>query len=625
LKKGLVHAIILCMGFLLNCAFADTDEKLLMGDKSDGSRAVPVHVIELLNQEGDKIKSDEEPLLPFSAKQTCGACHSYNTVKGGWHFDSLDANVPAGRVGQPWIYVDRATGTQVPVSYRNWPGVFRPEQFGLSTWEFTKLFGRQMPGGGPGEVESENFGEIARGFVSGKLEINCLACHDGNPGHDQAEYANEVARENFRWAAASSCSFARVSGSAKNMPDNYDYLMPSLTGEAASKEPKIEYLADTFDPKGKVFFDIRREILNERCYFCHSYIRTGEGSPERWEADEDVHLTSGMTCIDCHRNSVSHNIIRGYDGESAFSKNPIADDFSCRGCHLPHEGASTPEAGRLGAPIPKHNGLPEIHFKRMTCTACHSGPWPGDKTTPVKTSMAHGLGVYNIDKSPDALPHIATVVFAKEADGRISPQNLIWPAFWASLKEDKVTPLTPDAVRSVIQQVITETRSVEDGWLKFTDEQISKILTGLSSQGIVDGKAVYICGGKMYSQGGDGNLVAAENRSASAFMWPIGHNVRPAAQSLGVGGCGDCHATDKPFFFGKVSIDSPIVSQAGFVEMIKFAGVNKSYTKMFASSLLFYRFVAIISVVACVVAAAIIAVYAFAGLIRLFKIVARKD
>ncbi len=620
MKKGLIQTIILCCGLLVNCAVADDKGERLMGDESDGSRAIPVHVIELLNQEGDKIKASDEVMLPFSTQKTCGECHSYNTVKGGWHFNAIDANAPAGRVSQPWIYVDKTTGTQVPVSYRNWPGTFRPEQFGLSGWKFTKLFGRQMPGGGPGEVESENFEEIARGFVSGKLEINCLACHDGHPGHDQAQYADQVARENFRWAAASSCSFARVSGSAKDMPDSYDYIMPSVAESA--NPPKIEYLAGTFDPKGKVFFDIRRKILSERCYFCHS---TAQANLEKWETDEDVHLSSGLTCVDCHRNEVDHNITRGYEGESAFSKNPIADDFSCKGCHLPAKGTPTTSVARLGAPIPKHKGLPEIHFERMTCTACHSGPWPGNETTPVKTSMAHGLGVYGSDKSAEALPHIAAIVFAKEADGRIAPQNLIWPAFWASLKDDKVTPLSPDAVRPAIEQVITEARPVENGWLKFTDEQVSKILAALSSQGAVEGKAVYICGGKIYSLSGDDKLVAAEHSSASAFMWPIGHNVRPAAQSLGIGGCGDCHATNKPFFFGKVVVDAPMVSVGGSVKMIKFSGVDPAYTKMFASSLLFYQFVAILSVAACVVGAAIIAVYAFAGLIRILKMAARKD
>ena len=205
-------------------------------------------------------------------------------------------------------------------------------------------------------------------------------------------------------------------------------------------------------------------------------------SPEKWETDEDVHLSSGLTCVDCHRNEVDHNIIRGYEGESAISKNPIADDFSCKGCHLPAKGTPVTSVARLGAPVPEHKGLPEIHFEKLTCTACHSGPWPGDETSGVKTSMAHGLGVYGSDKSADALPHIATVVFAKDADGKIAPHNLIWPAFWASSKDDKVTPLSPDAVRPAIEQVITENRQVEEGWLKFTDEQVAKILAALSSQ-----------------------------------------------------------------------------------------------------------------------------------------------
>jgi hypothetical protein len=407
-----------------------------------------------------------------------------------------------------------------------------------------------------------------------------------------------------------------MSGSAKDMPDSYDYIMPSAAESA--NPPKIEYLAGTFDPKGTVFFDIRRKILSERCYFCHSTI---QANLEKWETDEDVHLSSGLTCVDCHRNEVDHNIIRGYEGETSISKNPIADDFSCKGCHLSAKGTQVSSAARLGAPVPEHKGLPEIHFEKLVCTACHSGPRPGDETSGVKTSMAHGLGVYTSDKSADALPHIATVVFAKGADGKIAPHNLIWPAFWASLKDDKITPLSPDAVRPAIEQVITEKRLVQDGRLKFADEQVTKIFAELSSQGTVDGKAVYICGGKMHSVGSDGKLVVAEHSAASAFLWPIGHNVRPAAQSLGIGGCDDCHATDKPFFFGKVAVDAPITSAGGFVEMIKFTGVDRAYTKMFASSLLVYRGIAILVVVSCAVAA----VYAFAGLVRILKMAARKD
>ena len=172
---------------------------------------------------------------------TCSECHvykhDYDVIKKGWHFNAIDPNVPPGRPGQPWIYVDAATGTQIPLSYRAWPGTFRPDQVGLSPFRFTQLFGRQMPGGGPGEVDTKDDAEIPRQIVSGKLEINCLSCHDKDPAHDQAEYASQIAKQSFRWAATASASFAAVSGSAKEMDDTFDYQMPDTVTDAEEKGP----------------------------------------------------------------------------------------------------------------------------------------------------------------------------------------------------------------------------------------------------------------------------------------------------------------------------------------------------------------------------------------------------
>jgi hypothetical protein len=89
-------------------ALADTSGKLI-GDESDGSRSNTVHKINLLDEEGQKIALDDEPLLPFSTRQTCGACHSYDKIAKGWHFNAVQSEVAPGRIGQAWIYVDRAT------------------------------------------------------------------------------------------------------------------------------------------------------------------------------------------------------------------------------------------------------------------------------------------------------------------------------------------------------------------------------------------------------------------------------------------------------------------------------------------------------------------------------------
>jgi hypothetical protein len=72
-----------------------------LGDVSDGSRAVPVHLIPLYDEEGTMIRLGDQPMLPFSTKQTCLPCHDYDKISNGWHFNAGQAHVPPGRHGQP--------------------------------------------------------------------------------------------------------------------------------------------------------------------------------------------------------------------------------------------------------------------------------------------------------------------------------------------------------------------------------------------------------------------------------------------------------------------------------------------------------------------------------------------
>jgi hypothetical protein len=640
LKKGFIYttilfcvtpAVLLCFCEAAGAA-ADANSKF-MGDASDGSRAIPVHLIPLLDDEGEKITPAVEPLLPFSTRRTCGACHDYEKISHGWHFNAVEPNVAPGRGGQPWILFDAGTAMQIPLSYRTWPGAFKPELLGLTSWKFVQLFGRQMPGGGVGEIDSNNPDEVVHRFVSGKLEINCMACHDADPAHNQAEYADQIARQNFRWAAAATCGFASVSGSAKNMPIYYDPLISKPLDDPGLIPPVVIYRKDTFDHKNQVFFDIVRKVSVERCYFCHSNHDVGKNAPEKWATDEDVHLASGMICADCHRNGLDHNITRGYEGEASVSKNPLAAALSCESCH---------NDGRLGAPVPKHLGIPPVHFDKLTCTACHSGPWPDKKTLRTKTSRAHALGTYNVNKSDDVLPHIIYPVFAKQPPflsstedkgGKIGPHKLIWPAFWGSLKDQKVTPIPLEVVRPVACEIIGDNNLPSSGdWPVLTDEQIGKVLESLKStplSAVADskgGEAVYICGGKLYRLDDKGKLITAENDAAKPYLWPIAHDVRPAAQSLGVHRCQDCHSTDSPFFFADVEVDTPLASEKGVVKkMIEFQGLNPVYTKLFAFSFIFRPFLMVVAICSSAILAAVLILYVFQGLARILNLLSGKN
>jgi len=647
LKKGLLVIAVLCFLVSVLPVVADTDEKKI-GDVSDGSRAVAVHLIELFDEEGEKISPDDDPLLPFSTRKTCCECHiyehNYDVISKGWHFNSADANIAPGRAGQPWIFVDAATCTQIPLSYRPWPGTFKPLQIGLTHWKFLQHFGRHMPGGGPGELESNNpdemkrGDELVRGDISGKLEINCMSCHNANPGQDQAEYAVQITRQNYRWAAAAACEFGSVKGIAAAQIDTYDPLM--------GQRIATTYRENTFDHLKKVLFDIVQKVPNERCYFCHSNLDLSKDGSEKWTADEDVHLAAGLSCVDCHRNGLDHNIVRGYEGEDAASKNPLAASTTCEGCHT---------EGRLGAPVPEHPGIPPVHFEKLTCTACHSGPWPAQKTYRTKTSRAHALGIHGVKKSDEMLPHIISPVFARQGgigatylgglrstailavptgwkpvvrsvDGKIAPHKLLWPAFWGSLKDKKVTPVSMEIVKRTARRVIGRRMLLPSGdWPALTAEHITKALQALKK--MVEDEPVYICGGKLYRLDESGKLREPEEHpAAQPYLWPIAHNVRPAAQSLGVRRCEDCHLTDGPFFFGDVAVDTPVVSERDSVKkMVEFQGIDAFYAWAFAFSFVFRPWLKVVALGSCGLIGVVLLLYGLKALACVVKTLAEGD
>jgi len=616
LKNTLVLIAFLCLlVFCCWAAAADTAPKLL-GDESDGSMAHPIHQIPLLTEEGDEIGPDDDPVLPFSTKQTCGgACHSYDVIATGWHFNAVDANVPPGRPGEPWILADGRSGTQIPISHRAWPGTFTPKQAGLSNRLFLKIFGRHLPGGGPGELEPEE-AEIMRSLVSGQLEINCLSCHDGDPGNNQAEYDAQVKRENFRWAAAATTSFTTVTGSAADMPDTWDPMMPEPLNDPKKVPPAISYAPNTFGDQNKVLLNVVREAPPNRCYFCHSNMYLTDVHTEKWTGDADIHMTAGLTCVDCHRNGINHEIVRGYEGEADSSGNVLAATSTCEGCHLPAHDGSVPVAGRLGAPIPEHKGLPLVHFEKLSCTACHSGPWPADKTILVKTSRAHRLGTIGVNKSHEALPHIAAPVFATQENGKIAPHRLVWPSYWADMKDDKILPVAFETAMNVVGEALGDVERPTSGdWPAFTSDHIIKGLKSLA--GSVEGKAVYVSAGNLYSFDDSGDLSREEDHPAGKpYLWPIAHGVRPAAQALGIRYCTDCHDADEGFLFGDVVVDSPVAADErdDVKKMTDFQDIDPSYAGAFAFSFVFRPIMKIVALCSSAVLALVLLLYALKAL-----------
>ena len=700
-------------------AFGQAQEKTKgHGDGHDGNRTSITHLIELWDDKNKQIKSTDAQPRPVSMRNTCGKCHDYDTMAAGWHFHSGSTNVLSGRVGEPWVLTDNRIRTQIPISNRGWEGTYKPSDVDLNAWKFLKKFSSHFPGGNYGEMspsedeeddgdeEEMDTSELFRWEISGKYEINCLACHHADRKQNQSDAALQAAKENYRWVATVASGLASVKGTASELEDFYD---PEFDGYKII----TSYDKSRFDSNNMVFLDIVRKPPSNRCYYCHStqdlnpvatissivetngtatvttknphsfktgdeviingstgkssgvyntihkIARTGnaaftlsvtsgtgtaEGSmlvsrnpgKDEWMHNEDVHLASGMSCADCHRNGVDHMISRGdiepsktphgsEDYLKAYEPKKVAS-YSCQGCHMGNPNADDQAAkmgGHLGAPVPEHKGIPPVHFEKLSCTACHSGRLPTENTARVRTARMHKLGRHGPHgRISPQLPHVVTPVFARMANGKIGPHNMIWPSFWGTQTNGVVNPLAPDLVREIAQDElgieIAEPERVND-WIELTEKQIGKVLKliGEYEWEPEEGEPapVYVAGGRLYSLS-NGVVISTDHDAAEPYKWPIAHDVRPAAQSLGSNGrCADCHDKNSPFIFGQVEVDTPIKpAEKQTVAMTEFGELDRSYFQMFAFTFLFRPWLKVVVILSCVLLGMVLLLFALKGL-----------
>ncbi|MGI9470594.1 MAG: hypothetical protein ACR2NZ_03610 [Rubripirellula sp.] len=602
------------------------------------SNARYLHHIDLYDVDNRKITS--ESTKPFSSRNTCGRCHDYETIAHGWHFNAFSPDSMDGREGEPWIWTDPKTGTQLPLSYRDWTHTYSPKSIGLTPWEMTKQFGGRIPGGNmrPAEEQPQkdqaaaaeeeadstadeaSNDEYSRWPLSGDLEIDCMVCHAVSGAYDFNARRDQIVEENFAWAPTAGLHLGVIDGNVSRIKDGSD----PEDDATLEKLPKVSYDPAKFSPDGTVFMDLIREPTSNACYQCHSNRTVGvDGIDQRWVHDEDVHLRAGMVCVDCHRNGIDHHIVRGFSGE----ENPSGRDvstLSCEGCHLGEDPDAEEvgedvfaRAGRLGSPRPLHAGLPPVHFEKLSCTACHGGPVPRQEAVRIMTSLAHGLGEKG-HRTGAELPAILGPVYLEGDDGRVYPQRTMWPAFWGTMEDGKVTPLSPvesyDLTRRAlrvrkdfVEEVLMPKMSSSD--LKkilgddrarvepeeWTEEEIQKVEDAQEEEGrsafnekvyaaleaiekSKSGTAVYVSAGSVYMRGGEEDTLKAtevsDDRATAMVSWPMAHNVRPAGWSLGVAGCTECHSEEGEIFASTVSAIGPGPDQGDPITMASLQGVD---------------------------------------------------
>ncbi|WP_146394176.1 hypothetical protein [Planctomycetes bacterium CA13] len=632
-----------------------------------------MHHIDLYDYDNKKITAESE--TPYSPLMTCGRCHDYETISHGWHFNAFLPGTNDGRRGEPWIWTEPRTGTQLPLSYRDSKGLFNPNDLGVSPWEMTHQFGGRIPGGGVAANQTPAVGEEDNGEedngeenneesvaavddprserwkLSGVLQIDCMVCHASPSVYDFNARRDAIDDENFAWSATAGLRLGTIDGNVSRIKDGSDPDDEAIQ----AKLPKVTYDARRFSPDGTVFMDLIRHPSNNACFQCHSQRTVDEhGIESRWIHDQDVHLRAGMQCSDCHRNGIDHNIVRGFEGESDQYDDPSVrvamDTLTCVGCHIGpehigpehigpehigpehigndqevelsiRETAIPSRAGRLGSPMPEHAGLPAVHFERLACTACHSGPISRGEAIGMMTSFAHGLGVKE-HRSGQELPRIIAPVYGLDDDGKIYPQRAVWPAFWGTVVDGALTPIdpsmiydltrkslrvrkgfveelvTPQLSRTELKEVLGEERSSvrEHEWTdeeatkvaaaqkvageKLFNEKVAATLVGLQDT-LEAEQAVYVSSGFIYRLAADGESLekmdANELKNSEAVemvSWPLAHSVRPAGWSLGVGGCLECHSDGSVIFDSTLQSVGPGPDQTPAITMAEVRGTS---------------------------------------------------
>ena len=554
------------------------------------SRAPYVHEISVYDGEADRVDfKDQFDARPYSPSVTCGKCHNMDVISQGWHFN-LKGGSEDGRRGEPWIWVDPSTRSQIPLTYRNWPGAFHPDQLGLSEWDMVMTFGRHMAGGGPGtgDPNVNNIDRPGRWPMSGNLEIDCMICHSADPSYNAEVWAVQIEKQNLKWAPSAAAGLASVLGTAEDLSEDFDPEFPEFSDPGA-EPPRTRYDQSLFGTNSLLYFDIAKKPRDERCYYCHT-TQPVDGTRPKFAEGVDIHLSAGMGCSDCHRHGLDHRIDRGIADQSNSSEAAVW--LTCRACHIGQPESGDPEllGGQMGAPIAQHKGLPPLHLEKLSCTACHSGPWPSAQSRGVQTSLAHGLGLAREDRQASDLPMLVESVFLQQDDGVIAPHRLLWPAFWAKMRGDSLVPLPLADVQKQLARLLADEDEEESGHSNQQPISAEGVVAALGRiQTLIDTSevSVYVTGGKAYRLSGE-TLVSFEHDAAQPYTWPLAHAVRGKARSLGVRGCSDCHASDAPFYFGTVPVDNLTVSGAdSHRSMTEFLGTSAFYAKIFALSFLF--------------------------------------
>jgi hypothetical protein len=550
----------------------------------------PQHAkIVLKGFDGKPLSADSK--VPYSPKRTCGACHDYDRITSGYHFqqgrtdrdgkivisDTFDPRLPwnlsSGMYGKHSFACPDSRQLAKKIN-------LHASEIDMSSFSFIENCGACHPGGGPGEydrkgnlyyndeskkfgyeVTGENFvldgdytsfsaGDITHGASwdqTGVSEADCLVCH--LKGYQWKERGAAFNGRFFRVGPTLGAGWATLKSSQDE------------SGNPKREDVSVDYTKKEIADFENLGSQIVRRTPDENCWACHGiFERRKRGG--QWTAEADIHKAKGLTCLSCHPADREHNFAKGNTLQETVRNDLDNTMFSCEDCHYRKKDRK--------APSYRHPFSPR-HMKRIACETCHipfqttSADLVYDLAstgTPVTYDTIHFLSGDPLNpKKPVIEPTPSTwVPQIRDVRGRIVPVKSLIVMYWGDLDEktNVVKPLSLWKIRGMKIPPLKDDNGDGIPEVNSLDEikGVLKTLKGNDSLGVPVAKhPVLLKGGFLYHLDKKGEVEKIKHEQADPIDFSLSHNVASGSTVLGARGCKDCHSKNSPFFLRKMLTD----------------------------------------------------------------------
>jgi len=553
---------------------------LFLYTPSTPSQAPPHEKIVLRGFDGNPLTPESN--LPYSPKKTCGACHDYNRITNGYHFQqgrtdgvgkivASDAYDPK----RPWNLSSGLFGKHSSVSTdssqltrkvnRNFSEMDKSSFFFVQNcgachpgggWgefdrkgnlyynEETKKIGYELSGDDPifdGDYTSFSAGNEKYGAPwdrSGVSEADCLICH--LKGYQWKERGAALRGRFLKYGPSVGAGWATVKFSQDE------------TGSLKADLVNIDYTKKEVADFENLHLQIVRRPSDENCWSCHALYGERKRGYD-WSLETDIHKAKGMDCVSCHPGDKEHNFAKGNSLQQT-----VRDDLdhtmnSCEDCHYKRKDRRAPRY--------RHPFSPR-HMRRIACQTCHL-PY---RSVPAELVYDHTSGDARIHEtskfpSPAGLRPEVWYPALREFKGKIIPVKPALAIYWGDLDENTnvVRPIPLWKIRELKKPPLIKDDDA-DGIPEVNSlDEIKSFLIALRSKdrfgNPIANIPVLIKGGLLYQLDKKEGVEKIEHDQARSIDFSLNHNVRSGSLTIGARGCKDCHIRNSPFFLRKELVD----------------------------------------------------------------------